>query len=142
MRAKENKNKHLSVKKYLRMIKPYLRDLINDHKTKGVWKVNSGNRIIDYKTQSEWKIQLTMKINFISSKESEETRNMSTKIDNIEIMMGSETDEIIEELFESLLQRYQEGLEESMKGSEFVLDSVDLLHYYLQKISQMEADHM
>ena len=27
--------------------------------------------------------------------------------------MGSETDEIIEELFESLLQRYQEGLEES-----------------------------
>ena len=33
--------------------------------------------------------------------------------------MGNETDEIIKELFESLLQRYQEGLEESMKGSEF-----------------------
>ena len=30
-------------------------------------------------------------------------------------MIGSETDEIIEELFESLLQRYQERLEESMK---------------------------
>ena len=45
-----------------------------------------------------------MKINFISSKDSEETRNMSTKSDNVEIMMGSETDEIIEELFESLLQ--------------------------------------
>ena len=39
-----------------------------------------------------------MKINFISSKDSEETRNTSTKSDNIEIMMGSETDKIIEEL--------------------------------------------
>ena len=42
---------------------------------------------------------------------------MHSKSDNIEIMMGSETDEIIEELFESLLQRYQEVLEESMKES-------------------------
>ena len=38
---------------------------------------------------------------------------MRTRSDNIEIMMGSETNEIIEELLESLLQRYQEGLEES-----------------------------
>ena len=44
---------------------------------------------------------------------------MHTKSDKIEIMMGSETDEIIKEFFESLLQRYQEGLEELMKGSEF-----------------------
>ena len=44
---------------------------------------------------------------------------MHTKSNNIEIMVGSETDEIIKELFKSLLQRYQEGLEESMKGSEF-----------------------
>ena len=35
---------------------------------------------------------------------------MHSKSDNIEIMMGSKTDEIIEELFESLLQRYQKGL--------------------------------
>ena len=40
---------------------------------------------------------------------------MHSKFDNIEIMIGSETDEIIEELFKSLLHRYQEGLEESMK---------------------------
>ena len=40
---------------------------------------------------------------------------MHTKSDNIGIMMGSETNETIEELFNSLLQRYQEGLEESMK---------------------------
>ena len=74
-------------------------------------------------------------VNFISSKDSDETRTMHTKSNNIEIMMGNETDEIIEELFKSLLQRYQEGLEESMKGSEFVFDSDDLLNYKIQKIS-------
>ena len=45
------------------------------------------------------------------------------------------TDEIIKELFESLLQRCQEGLEESMRGNEFVFDSVNSLHYKLHKIS-------
>ena len=87
------------------MIRPYLSDMINDHKTQKIWKVHSGNKIIDYKTTlEEWKIQLTMSINFISSKDdSNETR--------------SETDEIIEELFKSLLQKYQERLEESMKRS-------------------------
>ena len=53
--------------------------------------------------------------------------------DNIEIMIGNETDEIIEELFESLLQKYQ-GLEKSMKRSESVIDSVDLLYYKFHKI--------
>ena len=60
---------------------------------------------------------------------------MNTKNDDIEIMMGNETDEIIEELFESLLQICQEGLEDSMKGSEFVFDSVNLLCWKLLKIS-------
>ena len=40
---------------------------------------------------------------------------MYTKSDNIDVMMGSETDEIIEELFKSLLQRYQEKLQESVR---------------------------
>ena len=75
-----------------------------------------------------------MQINFISSKDSEETCTMHTKSHNIEIMMGNETDEIIEKLFESLLQNYQKDLEESMRGSEFVFDSIDLLYYHLQKI--------
>ena len=77
-----------------------------------------------------------MPINFISSKEdSDETRAMRTKSDNTEIMMGSETDEIIEELFKYLSQRYQEGLEELMRGSEFIFDRVDALCYNLNKIS-------
>ena len=49
-------------------------------------------------------------------------------------MMDDEIDEIIKQSFESLLQRYQVGLEESMKGSEFVFDSVDLLEHKLNKI--------
>ena len=60
---------------------------------------------------------------------------MHSKINNVEIMIGSETDEIIVELFESFLQKYQEGLEESMRGSEFVYDSADVLYYSLNKVS-------
>ena len=115
--SKGEKNKNLSPKEYLDIIRLYLSDTINDHKT-----------------QREWEIQLTMSINFISSKDSDETSTLRTKNNNIEIMMGNETDEIIEKHFESLLQKYQEGLEESMKrGSEFIFDSVDLLYYHLQK---------
>ena len=44
------------------MIKPYLSDLINNHKTQG-----------------EWKIQVTMTINFISSKDSGKTHAIHTK---------------------------------------------------------------
>ena len=72
-------------------------------------------------------------INFICSKDSDETSNMHTKSDNIEIMMGSETDDITDELFESIFQKYQEGLEESMREIKFIFDSVDLLYYNLQK---------
>ena len=77
-------------------------------------------------------MQLIMSISFISSKDSDEARNMSTKSNNIEIVMGNETGGIIDKLFESLLQKYQ-GLEESMRGSEFIFDSVDLLYYHFQK---------
>ena len=101
------------------MIRSYLRDMINDHKTQGEWKVHSGNTIIDYKTQGEWKIQLTMIINLISSKDSGEICTTHTKSNNIEIIVDNETDEIIEELFESLLQKYQERLEEKVRESGF-----------------------
>ena len=60
---------------------------------------------------------------------------MHAKSNNIEIMIGSETDEAIKELFESFLKRYQKGLEESMKGSEFFFDGVNALYYDFNKIS-------
>ena len=88
------------------MIITYLRDMINTHKTPMNLRVHSRDRVINYETQfGEWKIQLTMSIKFISSKNSNETRIMHTKSDNIEIMMDSKTDDIIDELFKSLLQK-------------------------------------
>ena len=117
------------------MIKQYLSDLINKHKTHGLARYHSADKSWLVKTSSEWKIQLTMAINFISSKDSDETRTMHTRSNNVEIMVGSETNEIIKALFESFLQKYQEWLEESMRGSEFVYDSVDVLYYNLNKVS-------
>ena len=64
------------------MIRPYLDDIK-----------------IDYKTQGECKIQITMSISFISSNDSDKNHNLRTKSNNIEIMMGDETDEIMDELF-------------------------------------------
>ena len=91
-----DKDKNLSAKKYLNMIRPYLSNIINDYKAFKNLKVHSGNEVSHYKTQfGEWKIQLTMSINFIPSKDSDETRHMHTKSNNIVIMIGSETDEII-----------------------------------------------
>ena len=116
--TKGDKGKNLSIKKYLKMIKPYL-----------------SNKSWVERTSSDWKIQLTMAINFISSKDSDETRTMHTKSNNVEIRIGSETNEIIKELFESSLQKYQAGLEESTRGNEFVYDSVDVLYYNLNKVS-------
>ena len=97
--SKGDKGKNLSIKKYLNIIKPYLIDIINEHKTHGLVRYHSGNESWPEETSSEWKIQLTMAINFISSKDSDETRTMHTKSNNVEIMIGSETDEIIEDLF-------------------------------------------
>ena len=49
--------------------------------------------------------------------------------------MGSETYEVIKELFKSLLQRYQERFEEAMDRSHFTFDSLNALYYDLNKIS-------
>ena len=112
-------DKILTSSEYLNMIRLYLVDIINDHKT-----------------QSEWKIQLTAAINFISSKpDSDETRIIHTKSNNIEIMIVSDTNGVSEELFKSLLEKYQENLEEKMSGSEFVFDGINSLYYDLNKIS-------
>ena len=134
MKVREVKKKSIN-KKYLNMIKPYLSDMINNHQARGLVGYHSGNKSWLEEAFSEWKIQLTMEISFISSKDSDETRTMHIKSNNVEIMIGSETDKIIEDLFKSFLQKYQEGLEESMRGSEFVYDSVDVLYYNLNKAS-------
>ena len=109
----------LTVEEYLALIEPYLIDLINYCKSKG-----------------EWKIQLAAQINCISLRpDSNETRVMHTRSDNKDFMNGSDTDEIIKELFKSLLQRYQENLQEKMRGSDFAFDGINFLYYDFNKIS-------
>ena len=120
--SKGDKGKNLSIKKYLNMIKPYLSNIINNHKIRGLVRYHSGKKSWLEETSSERKIQITMAINFISSKDSDETPTMNTESNNVEIMIGSETDEIINDLFETFLQKYQEGLEGSIRGSKFVCE--------------------
>ena len=66
------------------------------------------------KKSDTWKIQLTVAINFISSKDNDEEHVIHSKSGNIEILINDKSDEVIEKLFESLLNRYQIGLETSM----------------------------
>ena len=60
---------------------------------------------------------------------------MDTKSDNTEIMTGSDTNDVITELFQSFLRRYQEGLQEKMRGSDFAFEGVNLMYYDFNKIS-------
>ena len=108
----ESKGDKISTfKEYLTLIEQYLRELINYYKNKG-----------------EWKVQLIADINFISLKpDSDETRVMYTKSDNVEIRIGDDINDVIKELFKSLLKRYQENLQEKMRGSEFGFDGVIIL---------------
>ena len=106
-------DKILTLKEYLNLIEKYLKELIEEYKQKGEWKVQ---------------------VNFISLKPgSDETRIVYTRSDNIEIMFGDDTDNIIEQLFESLLQKYKENLQNKMKGSEFEFDGVNFLYYDFNK---------
>ena len=43
-------------------------------------------------------------------------------------MNGSETEEIIESLYRSLLQNYNDNLQEKMKGSDFVFNGINYFY--------------
>ena len=58
---------------------------------------------------------------------------MHSKGDKIEILSHDKTNEVIEELFESLLSRHEIRLETSMKCSDFIFDCVNLLYYRRNK---------
>ena len=114
-----NGNNSLSFDEYLELIKPYLNDLINVYKTKG-----------------EWKLQLSAEISFVSQKRgTDETRVIYTRSFYEEIMSGSETEEIMEKLIKSLLQKYQDNLQNKMKGSDFIFNGVNYLFYDLNRIT-------
>ena len=120
MQYESKEDKILTLKEYLNLIEKYLKELIEEYKLKG-----------------EWKVQLTIEVSFISLKPgSDETRIMYTRSDDVEIMFGdNNNNDIIEPLFESLLQKYEEHLQNKMRGSEFEFDDVNFLYYDFNKTS-------
>ena len=93
------------------------------------------NIIINLQNSDAWKIQLTIAINFISSKDVAEERVTQSSSDNIKFTLHSDANEIVDKFFKSLCSRYQQSLETSMKGSDFVFDSVQVMHYKCHKVS-------
>ena len=59
--SRGDKDSKLAIYEYFDIIRPYLKDMIDDHKARG-----------------EWKIQLLMRIIFVSFIDSNETRVMHT----------------------------------------------------------------
>ena len=120
------------------MIKPYLKDLINDH----IPVMELGNEEDNSDTvRGEWKVQLVMQNNCISTKDFEETRTIYSASKSVEILMGSHTDDVIDRLFDTTLQKFQQAIEISNeRGSEFTHESVVLLYYYFQKIDIRRAE--
>ena len=85
------------------MIRPYLRDLINDYKHK--------TELSNDSERGKWKVQILMKNNCISTKNFEETRTIYSVSKPVEIFMGSDTNDTINRLFDTLLQRFQQAIE-------------------------------
>ena len=97
------------------MIMPYLRNLIHDHKI-----AETRSKVVNL-------IQMSMHVNFISSKDAEQTRNIYLRSDNENIMWGNETDDIIKELFESSLDNYQKEKQIMRAGNDFIFESVEVM---------------
>ena len=114
-----------TIARYLNNIREHLKKLIDDKKKSGVWK-----------------IQLVLKINFIFSNNFNKTRDMHSKSDNYEIMIGADTIEIFRYLFNSTLKRYQGELEESMRGSDFVFDHAESMNYIFYKIDMKRSGNV
>ena len=84
--------------------------------------------------KGEWKIQLSMQVSFLSPI-TEETYIMHSKSDNVKIMRGHSTNDILNMLIETFKQIYQEGLETRKLGSNYVFNHVKLLENHFHKIS-------
>ena len=71
----------------------------------------------------------------MTSKDNDEERVVHQKSDNIEFVNNDKAEKVIKELFESLHNSYQIGLETSMRDSDFTFDCVYLLYYDRHKIN-------
>ena len=118
-KSRGDKDKKLSIEQYLDVIKPYLSDLINDHKAIET-------------SSNEWKIQINMHINFVSSNDTGEIRTVFVWSDNEETRLGDETDDIVKRI-NPFLNNYQREELILRNKSSFVFESVDLLSYHIHK---------
>ena len=66
---------------------------------------------------------------------SDEICIMYIRSDNEEFKSGDDTNDIIKSLFESFLQRYEENLQNKMRGSDFEFDCINFLYYDFNKTS-------
>ena len=107
----------MSLDEYPNKIEIYLKDII-----------------INLQNSDAWKIQLTIAINIIYSKDTEEERVLHLNSDIIKFTSYSESNNVIKKLFKLLRSKYQVNLETSMKGSNFTFDSVQLMHYKCHKV--------
>ena len=138
------------------MFRQDLRNLINKHRPiEGLNNNDNNNKSTDTNNNNnnnnndnnddtdrvEWEIMLRMYIKCTSTKRFKETRTMHPKSRQVEVYMGSDTENVIDTLFNTLLQNFQRMQETSNeRGSEFIPDSVELLEYELHKIYITRAE--
>ena len=133
------------------MIRPDLRDLKNRHKPIEISNNDNNNDNNNNNNKNnnnnnnnlcgEWKIMLIMYIKCIFTKSLIETGTMHPKSRQVEVYMGGDTENVIDALFNTLLQNFQRIQETSNeRGSEFIPDSVELLEYDLHKINNIRAE--
>ena len=91
--------------------------------------------IIDLQSSDTWKIHLIIAINFISSKDTEEERVMHSTSVNIKFTPYNNENEVVNELFDLLRLKYQDNLNTSMRGSDFIFDSVQPMYYKCHKVN-------
>ena len=104
--------------------------------TKDIGKIFKLQKELNYtaiKISDTLKIHLATASNYNSSLDKDEERVCIQKVIT-EIMINTEADEVIKELFDSLKNRHPSNLE-SIKGSEFVFDYVYLLYHKCHKIN-------
>ena len=150
--SKGGRYENLSPKEYFNVIRPYLKDLINKHKptvelnnnnnnsnnsnnsnNNNSNNNNSNNNSNNNNNRAEWKIQLKIQNSCISSRSFEETHTIYTKSEPVESFMGSNTEDVVDRLFNILLQRFQNVQETSNERvSDFIPDSVELLYYHFE----------
>ena len=80
-----------------------------------------------------WKIQIPMPVDFISSKDTGETCTIYVWSNNVSIIQGRDTDDIVRQLFRSFFPNYQEELK-IIKRSDFVFEIGELIDYKLHRV--------